>query len=150
MTTLDAIDRAIVNRLQDGIAVTERPYADAARTLGIDEAELIARLQRMLDQGVLSRFGPLFHADRMGGALTLAALKVPDADFDRVAATVNALPDVAHNYRRDHEYNMWFVIAAASPGRVAEVIDEIERATGLAVLNLPRIDEFHIGLRLEA
>ena len=147
---LDATDRAIVNALQGGLPVCERPYAAAARTLGLEENELIARLRRLLDDGVLSRFGPMYHAERMGGALTLAAMAVPDERFEAVAEAVNAHPEVAHNYARDHDLNMWFVLATERPGRVAEVIAEIEAETGLAVYDMPKQEEFFVGLRFEA
>lgn len=147
---MDDIDRRIVNDLQGGLPLTERPYAVAAERLGIAERELIDRLEKLLADGVLSRFGPMFHAERMGGALTLAALAVPEDRFDAVADIVNAFPEVAHNYARDHALNMWFVLATDRPERVAEVLAEIERQTGLTVYNLPKIEEFFVGLRFAA
>jgi len=102
----------------------------------------------MLASGLLSRFGPLYNAERLGGGLTLAAMAVPEERFDAVAAQVNAFPEVAHNYRREHRFNMWFVLATAEPGRIDEVIREIRRRTGLAVLNLPREEEYYLGLQL--
>ncbi|MBI3069639.1 MAG: Lrp/AsnC family transcriptional regulator, partial [Betaproteobacteria bacterium] len=110
-SNVDDIDRMIVNLLQTGFPVCELPYREAAQTPGITEDDLIARISRMLDEGVLTRFGPLFQAEQLGGAFTLAAISVPEADFERTAAIVNAMPEVAHNYERDHELNMWFVLA---------------------------------------
>ncbi len=147
---LDAIDRRIVNALQGGVPVCERPYAAAAADLGLSEDELIARLTRLLADGALSRFGPMYHAERLGGALTLAAMRVPAPEFERVAALVNAHPEVAHNYQREHEFNMWFVLATERPERIGEVVREIEQATGHKVYNLPKLEEFYIGLRFEA
>lgn len=144
---LDAVDRAIINILQGDFPVSERPYAEAAARLGIDEAELIGRLQGLLERGYLSRFGPLYHAERMGGALTLAAMRVPQADFERVAAQVNAFPEVAHNYEREHDFNMWFVLATETPERIAQVIAAIERQTGYPVYNMPKQKEYFLGLR---
>jgi len=147
---LDATDRAIVNRLQDGFPVCERPYAAVAGELGIEEADLIARLERLLADGALSRFGPLYHAERLGGGLTLAAMAVPEERFDAVAEIVNDFPEVAHNYARDHALNMWFVLATETPDGIARTIAEIEARTGVAVHNMPKIEEFFVGLRLEA
>ena len=147
---MDATDRAIVNALQDGFPVCARPYAEAAARLGLSEDDLLARLQRLLADGVLSRFGPMYHAERLGGALTLAAMSVPAADFDRVTARVNAFPEVAHNYAREHELNMWFVLATETRERIDEVIAEIEEATGYRVHNLPKLEEFYVGLRFVA
>jgi siroheme decarboxylase len=147
---MDDIDRRIVNALQDGLPICARPFAAAAASLGLDEAELLGRLRRLVADGTLSRFGPMFNAERLGGALTLAAMQVPEARFDAVAGLVNAFPEIAHNYARDHALNMWFVIATEDPARVAGVIAEIEAATGLVVHDMPKIEEFHIGLRFEA
>jgi DNA-binding Lrp family transcriptional regulator len=101
----------------------------------------------MLDDGALSRFGPMYHAEQLGGALSLAAMEVPSADFDRVAEIVNGFPEVAHNYERAHALNMWFVLATERPERVPAVIGEIERATGYRVYNMPKQEEFFVGLR---
>ena len=148
--TLDEIDRCIINALQGGFPVSERPFAEAAAPLGISEDELIRRVDRLVAIGVLSRFGPLYNAERLGGALTLAAMSVPEAEFERIVSLVNAHPEVAHNYAREHRLNMWFVVAADRPERIAEVLALIEAETGLPVLDMPKMQEFFIGLRLAA
>jgi DNA-binding Lrp family transcriptional regulator len=147
---MDELDRAIINTLQDGLPVCEHPYAGAAEGLGVSEDDLIERLKRLLADGVLSRFGPMYDAERMGGAFSLCAMRVDAADFDRVSGMVNAFPEVAHNYERDHAFNMWFVLATESPQRVDEVIEEIRSRTGYAVFNMPKLDEYYVGLRLSA
>lgn len=147
-TELDAADRRLINRLQDGLPLVESPYAAVAAELDLSEGELLYRLERLLEGGVLTRFGPMYHAERLGGGLTLAALAVPEADFERVTEVVNAFPEVAHNYRREHHLNMWFVLATETPERIAEVVSEIEMATGLRVFNMPKQEEFHVRLHL--
>jgi DNA-binding Lrp family transcriptional regulator len=147
---MDNIDRLIINRLQGGFPIADRPYAAAATAIGIDEADLVRRLERMLADGTLSRFGPLYDAERMGGAVTLAAMAVPAERFDEVAAIVNGFPEVAHNYARDHRLNMWFVVNADEPERIAHVLAAIEQATGLPVMNLPKRAEYFLELRLQA
>ena len=147
---MDEVDRAIVNALQEGFPVSERPFAQAAAGLGLEEDDLIARLRKLREEGVLSRFGPLYHAERLGGGLTLAAMQVPPEDFQRVAELVNAFPEVAHNYERDHVFNMWFVLATERPEDIARVLAEIERQTGYPVHNMPREREYFVGLKLDA
>lgn len=146
---MNELERKIVNGLQGGFPICERPFQRAAEKLGVSEEELIDGLSGLLDQGVLSRFGPLYHAERMGGALSLAAMQVPNETFEEVAEKVNAFPEVAHNYARDHALNMWFVVATETPERHREVIREIEAATGLRVYDMPKIREYFVGLRLE-
>ena len=146
---MDNLDRAIINELQGGFPICDHPYAAVAQNLGTTEDELIARLSKMEQEKVLSRFGPMYHAERMGGGLTLAALEVPDERYEEVTELVNAFPEVAHNYAREHILNMWFVLATEKPERVAEVIDEIEVQTGLHVYNMPKQQEFFIGLKFE-
>lgn len=146
---LDAIDRQIVNSLQGGFPVSERPYEEAADALGIEEAELLSRLNSLNERGLMSRFGPMYHAERLGGDVTLAALAVPPERYDEVADMVNAHAEVAHNYARTHAFNMWFVIASETAERIVQVIGEIEQETGLEVLNLPKLEEFFIGLKVE-
>lgn len=147
---MDDVDRRIVNGLQGGFPVCDRPFVEAAASLGLTEDELIVRLRRLLDDGVLSRFGPMFVAERLGGAVTLAALQAPPERFEAVAELVNAHPEVAHNYERDHTLNMWFVVAAERPEIVARVLRAIEQETDLEVFDMPKEEEFYVGLRLEA
>jgi siroheme decarboxylase len=147
---MDHLDRAIINGLQGGFPLREHPYAEVAARLGMTEAELLQRLDAMLNDGLLTRFGPMYHAERLGGGLTLAAMQVPMQDFDRVAELVNAHPEVAHNYAREHVLNMWFVLATETPERIDAVIAAIERETGYRVYNLPKQEEFYVGLRFEA
>jgi siroheme decarboxylase len=146
---LDALDRHILNRLQDGFPISEHPFAEVAQELDTDEATLIARVEALLAAGVLSRFGPMYHAERLGGGLTLAAMRIPPEDYERVAAQVNAFPEVAHNYERDHELNMWFVLATETPQRIAATICEIERVSGYPVYNMPKREEYFVGLKFE-
>ncbi len=77
-------------------------------------------------------------------------MEVPAERFDDVAAIVNAFPEIAHNYQREHRLNMWFVVATERPERIAAVLDEIRAATGLKVLDLPKEQEFFLELRLTA
>ncbi|KAB2848335.1 MAG: Lrp/AsnC family transcriptional regulator [Hyphomicrobiaceae bacterium] len=147
---LDEIDRKIINALQAGFPVAERPYRDAARSIGIEETELLTRIGRLIADGKLTRFGPLYNVERMGGEYCLCAMAVPEADFERVAKIVNALSEVAHNYERAHALNMWFVVAAETGERVRDVVVGIEAATGLSVLKLPKLNEFYLGLRVAA
>ncbi|WP_024302121.1 AsnC family transcriptional regulator [Pseudogulbenkiania sp. MAI-1] len=147
MTELDAIDRRIIDRLQGGFPLSSRPFAEAAAPLGLTESELIARLNRLLQHHTLTRFGPLFQIERIGGAFVLAALAVPEERFDEVTAEVNALPEVAHNYRREHRLNMWFVLATEIPQGIAAATARIEAATGLTVHAFPKEREYFVGMR---
>jgi DNA-binding Lrp family transcriptional regulator len=146
---MDSLDRRIINQLQGGFPVCERPFREAAQQLGTTESELITRLRCMLDDGLLTRFGPLFHAEQLGGALSLCAMQVPPERFESVAAQVNAFPQVAHNYQRDHAMNMWFVLATESGQELERTVREIERETGLEVFNLPKQEEFYVGLHFQ-
>jgi len=91
----------------------------------------------------------MYQAERLGGGLTLAAMQVPERDLDRVVAEVNAYPEVAHNYQREHDLNVWFVLATDTPERIDAVIAEIAARTGYPVYNMPKREEFFVGLRLE-
>lgn len=146
---MDELDHAIINHLQGDLPVCERPYLEAAQRVGITEDALLARLSRLLENGILTRIGPMFQIERMGGAFTLAALHAPDSKFDVVAAKVNALPEVAHNYARTHNLNMWFVIATETPAEIDRVISRIEDDTGCDVLNFPKSREYFVELKLK-
>ena len=145
-----AVDKRIINALQGDFPLSDEPYREIAERLGISEGELLARLQAMLDARVLTRFGPMFQVERMGGAFVLAAMRVPEADFDRVAEQVNSLAEVAHNYRREHVFNMWFVLATERPGGIDEAIRRIEALTGFEVFAFPKEREYFVEMKLQA
>jgi DNA-binding Lrp family transcriptional regulator len=147
---MDELDRAIVNGLQGGFPLCSRPYEAVADKFNVNEHELLERLKALLADGTLTRFGPMFDAERLGGAFTLCAMSVPAADFERVAGLVNAHPEVAHNYEREHRFNMWFVLATASAAENARMVSLIEKETGYPVLDLPREAEYFVELKLVA
>lgn len=140
------LERAVINRLQSGLPLVRYPYAAVAEELGISEADLLHTVRDLLERKVLTRFGPMFHAGEMGGGLTLAAMRIPEADFARVTGQVNQLDEVAHNYRREHDLNMWFVLATETPEDIDRVIADIESVTGYPVYNMPKEEEFHVHL----
>lgn len=146
----DATDRRIINALQGDFPLVPEPYLQVAAALGIAEEELLGRLDALLEHRVLTRFGPMFQIERAGGAFVLAAMKVLEADFERVTAQVNAFPEVAHNYRREHALNMWFVLATATPEGIATTVAAIEAATGLPVFSFPKEREYFVEMKLHA
>ena len=144
----DHDDLRLIDHLHGGFGLVDRPFAATGQALGMSETEVIARLQRLLQDGVLTRFGPLFQIERANGKFVLAAMAVPEDRFDAVAAQVNARTEVAHNYRRTHALNMWFVVATESAELATACMQEIERQTGLKVYAFPKEREFHVELRL--
>ncbi len=147
---LDALDARLIDRLHGNLPLVERPFAAVGAQLGLSEDDVIQRLQRLLARGVLTRLGPLFQIERAGGCFLLAAMRVPQDRFERVAAQVNALTEVAHNYRRAHDFNLWFVLAAESAPAIDAALARIGRETGLPVYAFPKEREYFVELRLPA
>lgn len=145
---LDPIDRALVASLQRGVPIVARPFADLAQMLETSEEAVVARLARLVESGVVGRFAPMLDAERLGGAVTLCAMAVPAERFAAVAELLAAMPEVAHNYERAHRFNMWFVLAVERPEELAPTIARIEAATGLRVLDLPKLEEYRLELVL--
>ena len=143
-------DARLINHLHGGFPLVDRPFAAVAEQLGWSEERVIERLHQLLAQGVLTRFGPLFQIERAGVQFVLAAIAVPEERFDAVNLVVNSFPEVAHNYRRTHALNMWFVVAAESPALAADAIARIQESVGLQVLAFPKEEEYFVELRLPA
>ena len=147
---IDALDLKIALALQDGLPLTPRPYEDCARRLGVDEDELLRRLGRLKAMGALTRLGPFYNAERMGGDFCLCAMHVPDELWATTVEQVNAMPEVAHNYRREHMLNMWFVLAVERASEVEAVAAEIEDRTGLPVYRFPKLREYFLEMKVPA
>ena len=145
MTALDLLDRRLLNEFQRDFPLVERPFEAIGRQLGIAEPEVLARYARLLDDGAISRVGVVF-APNAVGASTLAAMAVPPARVEEVAAIVNTQPETNHNYEREHRLNLWFVLTAPTRLGLDAAIARIERAAHLPVLALPLLEEYHIDL----
>ncbi|MBV2361646.1 Lrp/AsnC family transcriptional regulator [Thalassococcus sp. CAU 1522] len=148
--TLDRTDRILINRLQDGLPIVAEPFAALAAELGISQDDVLARIAAMRESGVLTRFGPFYDAAAMGGAFCLCAMAVPDAEFEHVMTLVNARPEVAHNYRRTHRLNMWFVLATEREEEIGQVAASLTEETGHKVLCFPKEAEFFVRFRVAA
>ncbi|WP_418648588.1 Lrp/AsnC family transcriptional regulator [Thauera butanivorans] len=142
---VDATAFRLLNEWQRGFPCEPRPFARIGETVGLDEAEVIAAYRRLIGEGVVSRVGAVF-APRRLGASALAALAAPPERLEAVAARVSREAAINHNYQREHRYNLWFVVTAASEQHLHEVVEGIERDTGCAVIVLPLEEEYHIDL----
>ena len=142
---LDALDRRLLDEHQRDFPVCETPFAEIARALGCDTDEVLRRLAALRRHGVVSRVGPVFAPGRIG-ASTLAAMAVPPARLESVAACVNRYRAVNHNYEREHAVNLWFVLVAPDADEIDGALDDIRRRTGLEVLDLRLERAYHIDL----
>jgi DNA-binding Lrp family transcriptional regulator len=142
---LDNLGRQLIDRYQRNMPLSARPYAEMARSLGISEEAVIARLKLLQEAGLISRVGPIFDHGR-AGASTLAAMKVPPTQAPLVADIINGCSAVNHNYEREHEFNLWFVLTAPDQATLARTIAGLEAETGYPVLNLPMEKSYHIDL----
>ncbi|RQP06381.1 MAG: Lrp/AsnC family transcriptional regulator, partial [Paracoccus sp. BP8] len=143
---MDDLDLRLLDGFQRDLPLETRPFAAMAHRLGTSQAEVIARLTRLRDEGIVSRIGATCRPNT-AGASTLAALRVPDRRMEEVAALVGAEPGVNHAYLREgSEWNLWFVATAPDAAALAESLARIEAATGLAVLSLPLVRAFNIDL----
>jgi len=142
---MDALDRRLLDDFQHDFPLDARPYAVLGDRLGIAEDEVVQRLDNLRRQGAVSRVGAVIRPHAVGHS-TLAAMAVPAEWLERVAELVSGYPEVNHNYQRDHRLNLWFVVTASGRDDVRAVLDDIERRTGLEVLDLPMLEQFHIDL----
>jgi len=142
---LSALEKCLLNEYQRGFPLCAEPFAEIAAQLGVAETDVIMTLESLQRRGFISRVGPVF-APQRAGASTLAALAVPEDRLESVASLVSAFTEVNHNYQREHDWNLWFVVTAPDQQRVEQVLADIESATGLEVLNLPLERAFYIDL----
>ncbi len=145
---MNALDQRLLNDFQHGFPLSPTPYADIARALGVSEAEVLARLAALMQAGAVSRVGAVVRPNTVGVS-TLAAMSVPVAELEQVAALVNGYSEVNHNYEREHALNLWFVATAPDAARLQQVLDDIAARSGYEVLSFPLLEDFHIDLGFE-
>jgi len=142
---LDEVDATLIDGFQSGFPVEERPFRAVGEALGASESEALARVERLRERGVFRRFGAVLNPPVIGSS-TLAAVSAPEDRFDEVVSVINGYRQVNHNYRRDHEWNVWFVVTAGTRRKRDGILDEIEERTGLPVLRLPMLTDYYIDL----
>lgn len=148
MQGLSDLEFRLLNDWQRGFPLASRPYAVLAEHLGCNEVTVLERLASLKERGHVSRVGAVFRPHVLGWS-TLAAVACPIERMEEVARVIDSFPEVNHNYEREHDYNLWFVAAAATRERVLEVLVEIHRHTGLKPLDLPMVADYHIDLGFE-
>jgi len=139
------LEQHLLNDFQHGLSLSTTPYADLAEQLGVDEAVVLENLHKLQSEGVISRVGPVFRPNRLGVS-TLAAMAIPCDELEKVAQIVSGFAEVNHNYEREHEFNLWFVVIAADRDALQAVLTEIEARTGYSVMDLPMLEDYFIDL----
>jgi DNA-binding Lrp family transcriptional regulator len=142
---VNALEHRLLNDFQRLFPLVPQPYAVLAEAIGTDERAVIEAYARLRDAGALSRIGAVFRPGAIG-ASTLAAMAVPAERLEAVAAIVSAFPGVNHNYEREHRLNLWFVAAAPGEAALDALLARIGALTGIEVLKLPLVEEYHIDL----
>lgn len=145
MSELNDLDRAILNRIQSDFPFTSRPYMSIADEVGISEDDILKRLARLKEKGIIRRIGGNFVPNRLGFVSTLCAAKVPEDMIESFAKIVNRYPGVTHNYLRDNKYNIWFTFIAPSMEVIEANLENISKETGISdIINLPATKVFKI------
>ena len=147
---MDDIDRKILNIMQTGFPIEEAPFRKIGEMVGIGESEVLERVQALKDEGIIRRIGAVFDSRKLGFVSTLCAARVPEDKLEDFANVVNAYPGVTHNYRRNHEYNIWFTFIAPSEEELQQSIEAIKKRTGISdILSMRAKRTFKINATFE-
>lgn len=142
---MNELDRRLLDGFQRDFPLTPRPFAEIAAKVGMSEDEVIAAYCHFAEERYITRIGAVIKPNAVGCS-TLAAMSVPEARLAEVADLVTAYDEVNHNYEREHAFNLWFVVAATDTKHVNAVLSSIAQRTGLQVMNLPILEDFHLDL----
>lgn len=146
---MDKIDNQILDILQKDYPLDIKPYKIIAQKIGINEQEVISRINELKNEGIIRRIGAVFDARKMGFYSTLCATSVEDNKIDEVAAIINGYDGVTHNYVRDHSLNVWFTLTASSKEKAMEILEQIEKAANIKVYSMPSKKMYKIRVALE-
>ena len=144
-SSFSALEKRLLNDFQHDLPLSATPYADIAVQLGVSENEVLNTVRKLQHDGVISRVGPVFTPNRIGVS-TLAAMSIPAQQLECVARIISAFPEVNHNYERDHEFNLWFVVTASSEEHLEIVLHEIEQHAEYPLMSLPMLEDYFIDL----
>jgi DNA-binding Lrp family transcriptional regulator len=147
---MDEIDRDIINAIQSDYPITSRPYLELGKRFEMTESEVLERVKRLKESGIIRRIGANFNSKKLDFTSTLCAAKVPKEKLAGFVTKVNSYSGVTHNYLRDHEYNVWFTFIAPSMATVEKALREISETTGVPeVRNLPAVKTYKIKVDFE-
>lgn len=147
---LDKMDMRLLDYIQSNFPIVPEPYREIAKYLDTTEEDIISRLERMVELGVIRRLGAVFDSRKVGYTGTLCAMKVPPDRIDQVAGVINSYSGITHNYLRDHEYNMWFTLLAESREKIGEILDQIIKNSGISdLIELPAENIFKIRVNFD-
>ena len=150
---LDEIDKQLLQLTQDEFSIMKRPWKELGNRLKITEEEVLLRLKRLCNKGVIRKIGPILNTRKLGlSASTLIAMKVPEEKIEQVASIINEYESVSHNYQREHEYNLWFTVRTSDEKKLQRTIEEIKRRTEIPdanILDLPTLRVFKIDVRFQ-
>lgn len=141
---MDSIDKKLLDIIQTAFPLVPRPYEELGRQLGISEEEALSRVKALKEKKIIRRLGANFQSAKLGFRSTLCGAHVPEEKLDSFIAEVNALPGVTHNYLRNHEFNVWFTLIGPSWDDVCATLKDLEKRTGIAIMNLPAEKLFKI------
>jgi len=145
---LNVLQKQLLNDFQKNFPLSPTPFADVAARLQVTEEAVLEALAELSQAEMISRIGAVMRPHRLGVS-TLAAMAVPEELIETVANVVSSLPEINHNYEREHEFNLWFVITATTEAHLQAVIREIENHTGLGVMSLPMLENYHVDLSFD-
>jgi len=148
MRQYSKLEQQLLNDFQHGLPLSPTPYADLAEKLGVYESTVIENLQRLQTEGVISRVGAVFRPNRVGVS-TLAAMAVPEQELETIADIVSSFDEVNHNYERDHQFNLWFVVVAEDDESLQSTLTQIAQRCGYKVMDLPMMEDYFIDLGFE-
>jgi len=147
---LDEIDKGILRELQGNLPVVARPYAALAENVGVSEDEVFTRIKRLMEEGLIRKFGLRIDSKKVGFASTLVAMKVAPEKLDSVAEKLSAIESVTHNYARDHEYNLWFTVIEKNKESLKDMLQRIEEEMDCEeMLDLPVTRKFKINVKFQ-
>ena len=145
---MDSINNKLLEIIQDGFPISPKPYEELAVSLGVSEDEVIERIGKLQEQGIIRRLGAIFDSRKLGYKSTLCAIKVPKEQITYVAEIINSYPGVTHNYLREHDYNMWFTLIAPSEEHIDKICSEITSRSGIDdLMKLPAKRFFKIKVK---
>ncbi|HEX6293172.1 MAG TPA: chlorite dismutase family protein [Herpetosiphonaceae bacterium] len=147
---MDATDKKLVNTMQWKFPVVSRPWQALAQEVGTTEADVMQRIGRLREIGVVRQISPIFDTRKLGYKSSLVAVRAAPERIDEAAAVINSHPGVSHNYRRDHYFNIWFTIAVPPEQDLETEVTRLTNRAGVEkVRMLPTLKMYKIAVKLD-
>ena len=148
--TSSSVEKNIARIVQSNFPLTEQPYLEIGRAVGLSETALIEKLAELKSGGLVREISAVINPHSLGYKTTLVAMHISQNRLDLITETILAHPMISHAYIRNHHFNFWITFAVSPKHDVSAEVVSLGQKSGVEqILSLPAIKTYKLKAILD-